>query len=187
MLKWYFFGKERSSDAITVNEIKEVMEMAKTRTDEIRNVPIAYVIDILDRVGRKLEDKNSQLYKDIVVKMNKQLGWSKEMIMEGLATISEILTQKNLEARLEADIDNIEYLDDFTYNKAFKGMVKAEPFGIIAHVSAGNVFVGAVDTLVQGLITKNVNILKMSSADPLFPLIFAQVLKSVDYMGILAQ
>lgn len=187
MLKWYFFGKERSSDAITVNEIKEVMEMARTRTDEIRNVPIAYVIDILDRVGRKLEDKNSQLYKDIVVKMNKQLGWSKEMIMEGLATISEILTQKNLEARLEADIDNIEYLDDFTYNKAFKGMVKAEPFGIIAHVSAGNVFVGAVDTLVQGLITKNVNILKMSSADPLFPLIFAQVLKSVDYMGILAQ
>ncbi|MGN1212304.1 MAG: acyl-CoA reductase, partial [Candidatus Cryptobacteroides sp.] len=70
---------------------------------------------------------------------------------------------------------------------AFRGMVKAEPSGIISHVSAGNVFVGAVDTLVQGLVTKNVNILKMSSADPVFPMIFAEVLQKADYKGILSK
>ncbi|MEG0253601.1 MAG: aldehyde dehydrogenase family protein, partial [Muribaculaceae bacterium] len=183
MLKWYLFGEVRQSDAITVEDINEVMRQAHEHTDAIRNVPVAYILDILDRVGRKFEDKSSDLYENVVEHMNIQLGWSREMIKEGLATISEILTQKHLQDRLEADIDNISYLDEFTYNKAFKGMVKAEPYGIISHVSAGNVFVGAVDTLVQGLITKNVNILKMSSADPLFPLIFAEVLKSVDYRG----
>ncbi len=186
MIKWYLFGDMRQSEAITVDDITLVMSEARKNADAIRNAPIAYILDILDRVGRKFEDTQSDLYKDVVERMHTQLGWSKEMVMEGLSTISEILTQKNLEARLEADIDNIGYLDEFSYNKAFKGMVKAEPFGVVSHVSAGNVFVGAVDTLVQGLITKNVNILKMSSADPLFPLIFAEVLKSVDYLGILA-
>ncbi|MEG1615950.1 MAG: aldehyde dehydrogenase family protein [Bacteroidales bacterium] len=186
MLKWYLFGEERRSDSITVNDINEVMTEARKHTQAVRNVPEVYILDVLDRVGRIFGDTTSARYADIVEKMNKQLGWSKEMVMEGLETISDILTFDNLKARLEADIDNLNYLDEFTYNAPFKGMIKAEPFGVVSHVSAGNVFVGAVDTLVQGLITKNVNILKMSSADPLFPLIFAEVLKEVDYKGILA-
>lgn len=180
------FGEERLSNAITINEINEVMSEARKHTEAVRNVPEVYILDVLDRVGRIFEDTTSERYSDIVDKMNVQLGWSKEMVMEGLTTISDILTFDHLKARLEADIDKINYLDEFTYNEAFKGMVKAEPFGVVSHVSAGNVFVGAVDTLVQGLITKNVNILKMSSADPLFPLIFAEVLKEVDYKGVLA-
>lgn len=180
------FGKERRSDAITVNEINEVMTQAHMRTEAIRNVPEIYILDVLDRVGRIFSDTQSVRYAKIVDTMNIQLGWSKEMIRQGLATISDILTLDHLKARLESDIETLKYLDEFTYNKAFKGMVKAEPFGVVSHVSAGNVFVGAVDTLVQGLITKNVNILKMSSADPLFPLIFAEILQEVDYDGILA-
>lgn len=181
------FGELRQSEAITVKEITEVMNAARTHCDAVRNVPEVYILDILDRVGRIFEDTQSSRYKDIVSRMHAQLGWSSEMVMEGLNTISDILSFDHLKARLESDIDNIGYLDEFTYNSAFKGMVKAEPFGVVSHVSAGNVFVGAVDTLVQGLITKNVNILKMSSADPLFPLIFAEILQSVDYKGILSQ
>lgn len=187
MLKWYLFGEVRQSDAITVDDMREVMDKARLKTDVIRNVPVIYIIDILDRVGELFRDTSSEIYNSVVERMHKQLGWSEEMVKEGLAVISDILTYKHLTDRLESDIDNISYLDEFTYNKAFKGMVKAEPFGVVSHVSAGNVFVGAVDTLVQGLITKNVNILKMSSADPVFPLIFAELLKSVDYKGILSE
>lgn len=187
MMEWYFFGEIRQSDRITVNDITAVMETARARKSQIKDVPLAYIIDILDRTGRKIGDSKSPLYKDIVETMHKQLGWSREMVKEGLATISDILTYEHLEARMEADLGKIEYVDTFTYNSAFKGMVKAVPHGIISHVSAGNVFVGAVDTLVQGLITKNVNILKMSSADPVFPVIFAKVLKECDYMGILSR
>ena len=186
MLKWYLFGEVRQSDAITVEDMREVMDKARLKTDAIRNVPVIYIIDILDRVGAIFRDTSSETYNSVVDRMHNQLGWSREMVKEGLAVISDVLTYKHLTDRLESDIDNISYLDEFTYNKAFRGMVKAEPFGVVSHVSAGNVFVGAVDTLVQGLITKNVNILKMSSADPVFPLIFAEILKSVDYKGILS-
>ncbi|MEG1749107.1 MAG: aldehyde dehydrogenase family protein [Tannerellaceae bacterium] len=186
MLNWYFFGEEVQSKAITVDLIQKVMTKAHQQTAAIRQVPILYILDVLDRVGRRLENTKSVFCQDIVTQMVIQLGWSREMIEEGLATISDILTIQHLEARLEADLDNLSYLDGFEYNRAFKGMVKAEPYGLVSHVSAGNVFVGAVDTLVQGLITKNVNILKMSSADPLFPMIFARILREVDYKGIVA-
>lgn len=187
MTQWYFFGEIRQSERITIDDIKAVMETAKSRKSEIRDVPSAYIFDVFDRVGRKLGNTDSTLYKDIVETMHKQLGWSREMVMEGLATISDILTYDHLEARMETDLGNVGYVDTFSYNPAFKGMVKAVPHGVVSHVSAGNVFVGAVDTLVQGLITKNVNILKMSSADPVFPVLFAKVLKDCDYLGILSR
>ncbi len=187
MIEWYMFGDVCQSETITVKEITDVMRTARTHLEAVKNVPEVYILNILDRTGRVFGDTTSSFYADVVEKMHHQLGWSREMVEEGLATISDILTFDHLKARIEADIDTMKYLDEFTYNPAFKGMVKAEPFGVISHVSAGNVFVGAVDTLVQGLITKNVNILKMSSADPLFPLIFAQVLKSVDYRGVLSK
>ena len=187
MIRWYMFGEIRETERITVEDITEVMEKARTHVEQIRNIPEIYILDILDRVGRIFEDVESPFCKEVAATMNRQLGWSEEMVVEGLRTISDILTQDHLVARLEADLGDIGYLDEFTWNPAFRGMVKAEPSGIISHVSAGNVFVGAVDTLVQGLITKNVNILKMSSADPVFPMIFADVLKKVDYKGILSQ
>lgn len=181
------FGEVRSTERITVEDITEVMDKAKSHCEEIRNVPEDYILDILDRVGRVFADTSSDRYKTIVDTMHKQLGWSREMVKEGLAVIADVLTFDHLHARLEADLDNPRVLDEFSYNKAFRGMVKAEPFGVVAHVSAGNVFVGAVDTLVQGLITKNVNILKMSSADPIFPMIFAQILQENDYVDALAR
>ena len=187
MTEWYMFGEIRQTERITVEDITEVMEKARSLTGQIREVPIIYIIDILDRVGRIFADVESPFCKEVTETMHRQLGWSEAMVKEGLLTISDILTQEHLSARLEADLGDLGYLDGFTWNAAFKGMVKAEPSGVISHVSAGNVFVGAVDTLVQGLITKNVNILKMSSADPVFPMIFARVLQNVDYRGVLAR
>ena len=187
MTEWYMFGEIRQTERITVEDITEVMEKARSLTGQIREVPIIYIIDILDRVGRIFADVESPFCKEVTETMHRQLGWSEAMVKEGLLTISDILTQEHLSARLEADLGDLGYLDGFTWNAAFKGMVKAEPSGVISHVSAGNVFVGALDTLVQGLITKNVNILKMSSADPVFPMIFARVLQNVDYRGVLAR
>ncbi|MBI2267682.1 MAG: AMP-binding protein, partial [Armatimonadetes bacterium] len=57
---------------------------------------------------------------------------------------------------------------------------------VVAHIAAGNVFVGACDSLAMGLLTKNACILKISSADSLFPLLFAESLKAADPEGVVA-
>jgi hypothetical protein len=47
--------------------------------------------------------------------------------------------------------------------------------------------VGAVLHIAHGLLTKNVNIVKLSSQDPLFPILFARSLAACDPSGILVQ
>ena len=92
MLEWYFFGETRRNERITANEIKEVMDTARQRRSTIREVPLSYILDILDRTGRKFADTESDFFRSVVETMNRQLGWSPEMVEEGLATISDILT-----------------------------------------------------------------------------------------------
>lgn len=106
------------------------------------------------------------------------------MIAAGVDAICEILRYDSLITRLAIDLDDAGYMDEFTWHDRFRGFVRAMPQGVVSHVSAGNVFVSAVDTLVQGIMTKNVNILKMSSFDPVFPLIFAELLKECDPEGV---
>jgi phenylacetate-CoA ligase len=108
------------------------------------------------------------------------IHFSHEMVEAGLDAICENLKYESIIKRLKIDLDDIGYIDDFTYNSEFNGFIKAVPQGLLSHISAGNVFVGAIDTLVQGIITKNINILKMSSFDPVFPLLFAQLLIECD-------
>lgn len=187
MKKWYFFGQIREDHSITKELMQEIMAEAKQHKEAVRELPLAYILNVLDAVGDFFADPCSEFYKMTEKLMPAQLGWSVEMIREGLATIADILDLNHLQQRLSADIDQIDYLDKFRYNPAFKGLVKAVPLGVVSHVSAGNVFVGAVDSLVSGILTKNVNILKMSSADPIFPLIFAQALQRADYKGILSK
>ncbi|MCK5687607.1 CoF synthetase, partial [bacterium] len=104
---------------------------------------------------------------------------------EGIDTMTGLLKRKSLEIRLDCDLGNKEYLDSWVYHDAFDGHIMAQPLGIVAHISAGNVFVGAVDTLVQGIVTKNINIMKMSSVDPVFPILFARSIMEHDKEGIL--
>lgn len=187
MTRWYLFGEIRQSERITEADMTEVVEKARMQVEAMRNVPLIYILDVLDRVGERFADTESEYCRSVADTMHGQLGWSREMVKEGLKTIADILTLPHLTARLKADLGNVECLDQFVYQPDFRGMIKAESAGVAAHVSAGNVFVGAVDTLVQGLITKNVNILKMSSADPIFPMLFAEALQQADYLGLVSR
>ncbi|MDX9791505.1 MAG: acyl-CoA reductase, partial [Candidatus Kapabacteria bacterium] len=149
-------------------------------------VPLINILDILDKTGILLSDKDSDFYKKTMELMPGVIGYSPEMVQAGIDTLASILNYDNLLKRLTVDIGDAGYLDNFKYNKEFKGYFRAVPWGIMSHVSAGNVFVGAVDTLIQGIITKNVNIMKMSGNDPIYPLIFAEALSQADNENLIS-
>jgi len=96
-----------------------------------------------------------------------------------------LLSRDGMLTRLNSDLGDKDYLNKWTYNHYFRGYIKTEPLGVVTHVSAGNVFVGGVDSLIQGLVSKNVNIMKMSTVDPVFPVLFAKSLRDFDETGIL--
>jgi phenylacetate-CoA ligase len=180
MVNWYNFGEFTESDGIDAAIMRDILRTAQSKTALIRKIPVVKLASVLNRVGQRLADPDDPIRKEIMAVMPRQISFSSEMIAAGLDAICEILRYDSLIKRLDVDLDDACYMDEFTWHDRFRGFVRAMPQGVVSHVSAGNVFVSAVDTLVQGILTKNVNILKMSSFDPVFPLLFAKLLEECD-------
>lgn len=185
MVNWYNFGEFTESSEITVDIMQDILRTAQSKVASMRETPVMKLATVLDRVGRRLADPADPLRIEVLTIMPRQISFSPEMITAGLGAICEILRYDSLIKRLAIDLDDAGYMDEFTWHDRFNGFVRAMPQGVVSHVSAGNVFVSAVDTLVQGILTKNVNILKMSSFDPVFPLLFAKLLKECDPEGVI--
>ena len=187
MTNWYRFGTMMETPGRSAQHVRQVLVEARELRDACRAVPIRSILQVLDQAGRLLADPSHPLRREAVERLPGIVNFSAPMIEAGLDALVSMLKRENLLTRLSADLGNVGYLDDFVYHEGFGGFMKAEPRGIVAHVAAGNVFVGAVDTLIQGIVTKNVNLLKMAGADPLFPLLFARAVLEVDAEGLVSR
>ena len=187
MKTWFRFGKIREDENITPEMMAKVIEEGRAIFREFKDTPLIRVLEALEKTARILADPAHPLRVETLERMPGIIGFSRQMVETGLDTLCATMNVSSLLARLDTDFEGSHYLDDFSYHKIFEGYIKAEPRGIVAHVSAGNVFIGAVDTLLQGIITKNVNILKMSSIDTVFPIIFAKAVLEADPEGIIAK
>jgi phenylacetate-coenzyme A ligase PaaK-like adenylate-forming protein len=187
MKTWYRFGSIQESERITPEIMREIVAEGRNRQKAIRELPLLQILEVLHSTRKLLEQPDHPVLQRMLEEGPGVIGFSRPMVMAGIEFIRSFLDRGNLMTRLDTDFGNPFCLDGFEYNDAFKGYIKAEPRGIIAHISAGNVFVGAIDTLLQGIMTKNVSILKMAGNDPLFPILFAKLLCEADTEGIVSR
>jgi phenylacetate-coenzyme A ligase PaaK-like adenylate-forming protein len=176
---WYRFG-EFVDGPLTAEDVRSVVEQAKTLRAAYRRVPLEEILEILHALGQRLADPEHPIRRRVLEQMPDIVRFHPSMVAEGLDSLCGMLDRQNILIRMRSDLGGTEVLERFTYQEPFEGSVKAEPRGVVAHVAAGNVFVGAIDSLIQGLVTKNVNLLKMSGVDPVFPLLFTEALHEVD-------
>ncbi len=114
-----------------------------------------------------------------------EIPFSPSMIEASLDVIPSLCSSLTSERRIRADFGSLEILDGFVSSRSFQGNVRAFPLGVILHVTAGNVFLGAIDSLIMGILTKNISIVKLSSKNNTIPYLFAQSLCDVDPTGVL--
>lgn len=76
--------------------------------------------------------------------------------------ISAILDSQNIKKRILAEFGSLEVLDDFSLRTHYDGKIYHAPLGRVLHVPATNVFLGAIDSVIMGLVTKNQNLVKLS-------------------------
>jgi len=185
-MEWYCFGRFETGE-VTPALVADVLNEAQELRAACRQVPVLYLVELLAAAGRLFAQEGHPLREEALAKLPGIIHFSREMTAAGLDTLAENLSRRALIRRLSADLGDLHYLDEFRFLRPFEGQVKAEPRGLVAHIAAGNVFVSAVDSLAQGIVTKNVNLLKMSGADPLFPMLFARALREVDPDGVVAR
>jgi len=182
-LNSFIFGKRRPAD-LKPAAIPELLKAARARAEIAVKIPIGKILEILDRTGKIWRDAHHPLRKKAVEILPEMIRFSHEMVEEGLNVVATICSEKSLRKRLIGEFGDISLLDDWVPRKSLLHDLKAVPNGPLLHLAAGNVFVGSVDSLVSGIITKNANILKMSKVDPVFPVLFLESLKEADPEGL---
>ncbi|MCE7870002.1 aldehyde dehydrogenase family protein [bacterium CPR1] len=183
----YLFGEiVRQSEPLDAEQLGEVIERARIAQERLAEVPLLEIVELLDRLSRLWARPRFDGRKLALEHLPGLVGFSPQMVEQGLETLVQLLARPNLLAKLRYELGQPEALDRWIWRPGYQGYVRAAPLGVVVHISPGNVFLGAVDSLVHGLLTKNANILKAASVDPFFPLLFARSLKQLDPSGQVA-
>lgn len=178
----YWFGQLINSGEWRTDE-------AFARLDDLKfsfyQTSVDEIIDLLDRFSREW-NQSHELYEEAIAPLMNESGMSEKDIRETLSILPVLLRRDSLMTRLKSEFILPEMLDKFTKTPSFAGKVKAVPQGLVLHVTAGNVFLSSIDSLIMGLITKNLSIIKVSGQNKFFPLYFAQALAQFDKKKILS-
>jgi len=183
----YIFGRFVDDFEPTPENFTELIKESAAKKEKIASASVLEIINILDRVSRAWADKNYGPRVEAWNYLKSQTGYSDEMLELGFEAISYITSAGYLRKRIACELHAetaVNKLDSLEYAKSFAGSMKIVPLGNILHVSASNVFLSAVDSLVSGFITKNLNFLKLSRGDMSFPLIFARAIAEFDKNNI---
>ncbi|MEW6012705.1 MAG: acyl-CoA reductase [Elusimicrobiota bacterium] len=187
MFKNYIFGSESDKEIEKAEDLKYICDKANSLKNDIYFQDKDYILDTLDSVGKIFSNKNSLYYKTAFKDLVEKINFSNAMIEKTLDIVPEILNKKELNKRLSLETFLPYAIDHITERHGYDGYLKAYPRGVVLHVGAGNVFIGVLDSLVMGMITKNVNIVKVSSSGSNFMNIFAMAVKEADKKGVLAR
>lgn len=168
-MKEQSFNWKESSEWMSLSQKR--IQLAQTNIDDILNL---------------LNEFSRESFEDAIPQLIAESGFSKEETIKTLSLLPGILKKENLEKRLNAELTKPEVLDEFVKMPKASYRVKAVPQGILLHVTAGNVFLSSIDSLIMGFLTKNLSVVKVSSQNKFFPNYFAEKLKAFDKKKILS-
>ncbi len=175
------FGREHAGTL----DATALFAEAKAKREALAAQPLVDIINTLDSFGRAWRE-DPRYTEEALAGLRADLPFSEEMVRATLAVIPEILSREALTKRVEAELGGPQILDRFVPARHGLGLVRAFPLGEVLHVTAGNVFISCIDSLVMGLLTKNVSYLKLSSRNNFFPFFFARALIAHDRAKVVA-
>jgi phenylacetate-CoA ligase len=156
-----------------------------TKKREFAATSVDSILAVLDSFADSWKEESPH-FENALKELRQESGFSPDEIKKTLSLLPAILKRESLEKRIRAEFHPATILDGFHKTPGFSGRMRAMPLGIVLHVTAGNVFLSSIDSLIMGLITKNISLLKVSSQNTFFPLFFAEMLALHDKNKILS-
>ena len=134
-----------------LDQLKEIIASLKSQQEWLNQQPVEAIIGLIGEVAKKwATDPKLQRIKD-----------------RGLLFLSSWCDEKHLRSVATMGLrGNVGYMDQFLpFPDSDKHYLKANARGLVCHWLAGNVQILGMFALVQSIISKNVNLLKVSSRD----------------------
>lgn len=152
MIRCYSLNNEFYNEGKVFSNFNSIETILKENSNLLIDMPINALLLILNEFSKKISS-------------------SKELLsMEGAAYLSLWLKKDNLEKILKVNLKNKIYLDNFLpldkedndlENIVSNNLMKAQQRGIVCHWIAGNVPTLAMFSLVQSILTKNSNLVRI--------------------------
>ncbi|MCX7870371.1 MAG: AMP-binding protein [bacterium] len=176
----YVFG-EFIEHPLNISDMEVIFKQARNKLKKIYYLPVYRIIDSIDKVLNLWKDENSFYYKETLKLMPDIVGFSDKMIKLAIDELIKNFIKENLVKRLDVELKDLNLLDKWLYDNKSNVFLRVNPIGVLVHITAGNVFVSAIDSLLSGLITKNINIIKTSSkVGTTFGILFSKSFLEID-------
>lgn len=179
----FIFGQKKEKFILKDN-LDYVFDKARTNKSVFSKRSTISIINVLSKL-EYIWRKDGDFYKKALEVLNTSGGFSEGMNKKSLDIIPALFNKENLMHRVSGEIDDIDRLDDYTHSSNYSGMLKYNPLGVVLHVTAGNVFLGCIDSLLLGILTKNISLIKLSSSNQVLPLLFIDSLLLADVNRII--
>lgn len=186
-MKRFLFGEWTEGNLpLTVEEANRICDLAEERRRELQKYPQDKIFRVIDALREKWTDKEYAPRKRMLEALPGATGFSKEMIALAMEEMASVLSTEQLRRKVQTENRGLTR-GEFGYESKTNTLMQWEPLGTVLHVLSGNVFLVGIGSLLEGLITGNVNILKMSSNETLFMPLLLQTLEDVDKDGVVVR
>ena len=155
----------------------EKIEKTKKSLDALHELSSDEIISFLLKAKEKWKKGNS-LRDNAEKDVSELTGYSKEMVDFSFNQIEGMLNKDYLNLLLESELGDKNLIDEWVARG--EAYIHCQPKGTVLHILSGNAPSISVLSLIRGLLTKNINILKMSSGDLVTLSYFVQTFREVD-------
>ena len=172
-------GLEVCVPVLTAPQMQALASRVRTAAAiHLRPMPVAEIIDAVDRAMARLLDRNDIYRKQAEARLPVVSGYDADMVRLGLTGFFKTFRAAQLKRFVAEDFANPAVLDGFQPT-AKGGAVRAFGPDLLVHSWAGNVPALSLWSLISGLLVKAPAIGKLASAEPLFAGWFARLLAEV--------
>ncbi|HAZ09392.1 MAG TPA: hypothetical protein DCZ01_12940 [Elusimicrobia bacterium] len=186
-MKEYRWGRFAERGLLGMASARALCRQAQARRALAAERPLWKTLAALDKTGRLWAERGGSRRRRARALLVASGAFSAPMIERTLDIIPALLDRRALAARLRAELGRADALERWSIEPAADFAVRAAPLGAVLTVAAGNIFLGCIDSVLMGLLTNNVVLLKTSAADREFPLLFAESLRAADPEGSVAR
>ena len=176
---------ERQDKALEIEfsvfDKKEILEIAENLAFKKRRAHdrhIDEILAIIDQVGNLWADPDYDIRKEVLDVLPMMTGQSKKLCRIELEGTIKLWNRKNAETQLSRELGGKKYLEEWLTKGTSR--IHAQPRGLVLHNMAGNAFNLGFATLFYGLVTKNVNLVKLAHGEPYVIVKLCESIRDVD-------
>ncbi|MHA1272126.1 MAG: acyl-CoA reductase [Promethearchaeota archaeon] len=159
----------------TVIKAAESLSLKKRRA---HNRNIDDLLDVIEQVGDLWRNRNYDIRKEALEILPMISGQSKKLCEIELDGTLVLWKKDTAEEQLRGEIGGKQYLEDWIPKRSSR--IHAQPRGLVLHNLAGNTFNIGMLSLFYGLVTKNVNLIKLAHEEPYTTIKLCESISDVD-------